>query len=81
MKTLVADAESPEWWHAVMTRPWTFDIQAVDEGDSTEVGAGVEFRDGTVVTNMQGRLEFYKDKPQMIDNYPEPEFRIDWHQE
>jgi len=81
MKTAVADPESPEWWHNVMTRPWTFTVNFESTGGSIEVGQGCEFKDGQVVVIINGRTEIYRNKAEMLDVYKEPQYGIEWHQE
>lgn len=78
-----ADPESEsEWWHNVMTRPWTFTLNFESTAGPIEIGQGVEFRSGQVVAEINGRTELHKDKASFLGVYTEEKgYGIDWHQE
>jgi hypothetical protein len=81
VKTALDDPESGEWWHDLMTRPWTFTIKFESTAGAIEVGQGVEFKSGQVVVEINGRTEIHKDKAAMLGIYTEDKYVIEWHQE
>ena len=81
MKTTLDEPESQEWWHNIMTRPWTFTINFVSTAGPVEVGQGVEFKSGQVVIEINGRTELYHDKAAALEVYKEPSYSLEWHQE
>lgn len=81
MKTVVDTEESGEWWHVVMTRPWTFTVMFESTAGPIEIGQGVEFKSGQVVIEINSRTEIHKDKASMLGVYTEDKYKIEWHQE
>lgn len=81
MKTAVDTEESPDWWHNVMTRPWTFTIKFKSTAGPMEVGQGVEFKSGQIVVQINERTEIHKNKADLLAVYTDDKYEIEWHQE
>ena len=81
MKTTVDTDESPEWWHDLMTRPWTFIVKFKSTAGPIEIGQGVEFKSGQVVAEINGRTEIHKDKASFLGVYTDDKYEVEWDAE